>query len=251
MTNPGTTDAPLDLLAIAPHPDDAELLCGGALAKSAALGRRVGILDLTRGETGTKGTPEVRGSEAARAAEILGAVVRENADLPDAGLHNTDATRGRLVAVLRRLRPRAVILPFPRGRHPDHRVAAELGRDACFLAGLANYGDEALRALPAHRPTKVVHALAYREDAVKPTFVVGLTEREFALKLEAIRCYASQFEGVTKAGELFPTGQPLLELVVSQGRHYGSLVRRPYGEPFWTEETLEVEDVSSLGVFSL
>jgi LmbE family N-acetylglucosaminyl deacetylase len=144
-----------------------------------------------------------------------------------------------------------VILPFPRGRHPDHRIAAELGRDACFLSGLANYGDEAARALPPHRPVKVVHALAYREDDVKPTFVVGLTEKEFTLKLEAIRCYASQFEGVTKAGELFPTGQPLLELVESQGRHYGSLVRRPYGEPFWTEETLEVEDVSALGVFSL
>ncbi len=245
------TDAPLDLLAIAPHPDDAELLCGGGLARSAALGRRVGILDLTRGETGTKGTPEIRADEAARAARVLGVVVRENAGLPDAGLHNTDAARGRLVAAIRRLRPRAVILPFPRGRHPDHRVSAELGRDACFLAGLANYGDEALRALAPHRPEKVVHALAYREDAVKPSFVVGLTEEEFALKLEAIRCYASQFEGVTKAGELFPTGQPLLELVVSQGRHYGSLVRRPFGEPYWMEETLEVDDISALGVFSL
>jgi N-acetylglucosamine malate deacetylase 1 len=251
MTSPGATDAPLDLLAIAPHPDDAELLCGGALARSAALGRRVGILDLTRGETGTRGTAEIRAAEAARAASVLGVAVRENAGLADAGLHNTDATRGRLVAAIRRLRPRAVILPFPRGRHPDHRVSAELGRDACFLAGLANYGDEALRALPAHRPLKVVHALAYREDGVRPSFVVGLTAEEFGRKLAAIRCYASQFEGVTKAGELFPTGQPLLELVESQGRHYGSLVRRPYGEPFWTEETLEVEEISSLGVFSL
>jgi len=243
--------APLDLLAIAPHPDDAELLCGGALTRSAALGRRVGILDLTRGETGTKGTAEQRAEEASRAAEVLGVQVRENAGLPDAGLFNTDDSRARLVAILRRLRPRVVILPFLTGRHPDHRITAELGRDACFLSGLANYGDARLRELSPHRPTKVVHALAYREDPVKPTFVLGLDEGEFGRKLEAIRCYASQFEGATKAGELFPTGQPLLELVESQGRHYGSLVRRPYGEPFWTAETLEVDDVSALGGFSL
>ena len=242
---------PLDLLAIAPHPDDAELLCGGALAKSAALGRRVGIVDLTRGETGTKGTPEQRAAEAAEAAEVIGVVVRENAGLPDAGLFNTDDSRERLVAILRRLQPRVVILPFLTGRHPDHRIAAELGRDACFLAGLANYGGESLRTLDVHRPTKVIHALAYREDPVKPTFVVGLTEEEFGHKLEAVSCYSSQFAGSMKAGELFPTGQPLLELVESQARHYGSLVRRPFGEPFWTPETIEVDDLATLGVFSL
>ena len=242
---------PLDLLAIAPHPDDAELLCGGALARSAGLGRKVGILDLTRGETGTKGTPEQRAKEAAEAAEVLGVVVRENAGLPDAGLFNTDDSRERLVAILRRLQPRVVILPFLTGRHPDHRIAAELGRDACFLAGLANYGGENLRTLEAHRPTKVIHALAYREDPVKPTFVVGLTEEEFGRKLEAVSCYSSQFAGATKAGELFPTGQPLLDLVESQARHYGSLVRRPFGEPFWTAETIEVDDLATLGVFSL
>lgn len=241
----------LDILAIAPHPDDAELLCGGALAKSAALGRRVGILDLTRGETGTKGTPDQRAEEAAKAAQALGVVVRENAGLPDAGLFNTDDSRARLVAIVRRLRPRVVVLPFLTGRHPDHRITAELGRDACFLSGLGNYGDAELHAVDPHRPSKVIHALAYREDPVKPSFVVGLTEKEFGQKLEAIRCYASQFDGATKAGELFPTGQPFFELVESQARHYGSLVRRPYGEPFWTAETIEVDDLATLGVFSL
>ncbi|MDT8435952.1 MAG: bacillithiol biosynthesis deacetylase BshB1 [Gemmatimonadota bacterium] len=245
------TPSPLDLLAIAPHPDDAELLCGGALAKSAALGRSVGILDLTRGETGTRGTPEIRAEEAQRAARTLGVAVRETLGLPDGGVRDDDDARARLVAALRRLRPRTVILPFPRGRHPDHGATAALGRSACFLSGLANYGGGELRALPAHRPAKVVHALAYREDAVKPTFVVGLDAEEFGRKLAAVRCYASQFEGVTKAGELFPTGQPLLELVETQGRHYGSLVRRPFGEPYWTEETVEVHDISRLEVFSL
>jgi len=245
------SDTPLDLLAIAPHPDDAELLCGGALTRSAARGRRVGILDLTRGESGTKGTPGRRAEEATAAAEVLGVEVRENAGMTDAGLFNTGATRSLLVGILRRLKPRVVVLPFLTGRHPDHRISAELGRDACFLAGLANYGGEDLRALPPHRPTKVIHALAYREDPVKPTFVVGLTEGEFERKLEAIGCYSSQFSDATKAGELFPTGQPLLELVESQGRHYGSLVRRPFGEPFWTPETIEVDDLTALGVYSL
>jgi len=241
----------LDILAVAPHPDDAELLCGGALTRSTALGRTVGILDLTRGETATRGTPELRAEEAERAAKILGVGIRLNAGLPDAGLHNTDESRGRLVAILRRLKPRVVILPFLTGRHPDHRVAAELGRDACFLSGLGNYGDAELRSMAPHRPTKVVHALAYREDPVKPTFVVGLTEEEFSRKLEAIRCYISQFDGATKAGELFPTGQPLLDLVGAQARHYGSLVRRPYGEPFWTAETMQVDDLAALDVNSL
>lgn len=245
------TEAPLDLLAVGPHPDDAELLCGGALARSAALGRKVGILDLTRGETATRGTPQQRAEEAAAAAEILGVSVRRNAGFPDAGLFNTGETRTRLVEILRQLRPRVVVLPYITGRHPDHRIAAELGRDACFLAGLANYGDDHLRTLQVHRPTKVIHALAYREDPVKPTFVVGLSEEEFGRKLDAIRCYASQFSGATKAGELFPTGQPLLDLVESKGRHYGSLVRRPFGEPFWTAETIDVDDLAALGVNSL
>jgi bacillithiol biosynthesis deacetylase BshB1 len=245
------SESPLDLLAIAPHPDDAELLCGGALARSAARGRRVGILDLTRGETGTKGTPEQRAEEAATAAGVLGVVVRQNAGLTDAGLFNSDESRARLVEIIRRLRPRVVVLPYITGRHPDHRITAELGRDASFLAGLANYGGEDLRVLQAYRPTKVIHAMAYREDPVKPTFVVGLTEEEFGRKLEALKCYSSQFSGATRAGELFPTGQPLLELVESQARHYGSLVRRPFGEPFWTAETIEVDDLATLDVFSL
>lgn len=238
--------SPLDVLAIASHPDDAELTCGGTLARCAEAGYRTGVLDLTRGETATRGTPETREREAARAAETLGLAVRENAGLPDAGLCNTRETRDRVVAVLRRLRPAVVILPFPRGRHPDHRVAAELGRDACFLAGLANYAGG-----PAHRPRKVLHALAYREDPIKPSFIVPLTPAQFERKLEAIRCYASQFEGKTSAGEIFPTGQSLWELIETQSRHYGSLVRRPYGEPYWTEETVRVDDIVALGVRSM
>lgn len=236
----------LDVLAIAAHPDDAELTCGGTLARCAEAGYRTGILDLTAGETATRGTPERRAEEAARAAEALGVVLRENAGLPDAGLVNDRVSRETVAGRIRQHRPGVVILPFPRGRHPDHRIAAELGRDACFLAGLANWAGG-----PAHRPRKVLYALTYREDPVKPTFVVPLTEAQFRRKMEAVRCYASQFEGKVAAGEIFPTGQPLYELVQTQSRHYGSLIRRPYGEPYWTEETVEVEDPVALGVRSM
>lgn len=240
------TESPLDILAIAAHPDDAELTCGGTLTAAAERGRRTGVLDLTRGETATRGSPEIRSEEAKRASEVLGLAARANAGLPDAHLANTDETRKIVVGYLRRFRARVVILPFPRSRHPDHRIAAELGRDACFLAGLANY-----EGGPAARPHKILHALAYREDPVKPTFVVPLTEAQFERKLEAIRCYASQFEGVRSAGEIFPTGQPLLERVATQTRHYGSLIRQPYGEPYFTDETLAVDDVAALTVQSM
>ncbi|MDH3733623.1 MAG: bacillithiol biosynthesis deacetylase BshB1 [Gemmatimonadota bacterium] len=236
----------VDILAIAAHPDDAELTCGGTLARAAEAGHSVGILDLTRGETATRGTPEIRAAEAARASEVLGVSVRVNAGLPDAHLENSHESRRSLVRVLRDLTPRVVILPFQVGRHPDHRVASELARDACFLAGLGNYDGG-----PATRPHKILYALAYREDPVKPTFVVPLTDAQFSKKLDSIRCYASQFEGADQAGEIFPTGQPLLERVETQTRHYGSLIREPYGEPFYTEETVAVGDVVELGVQSM
>ena len=236
---------PVDLLAIAAHRDDVELTCGGTLLRAADQGHRTAIIDLTLGEMGTRGSAELRGQEADRAAGVLGVVARLNAGLPDAGLFNTDENRRRLVGVLRGLRPGTVILPFPHGRHPDHRIASELSRDACYLAGLSRYGDG-----KPHRPLKVLYALSYREDPLKPTFVVDIG-RQFERKMEAIRCYASQFDGKDAAGEIFPTGQDLYDLIETQNRHYGSLIRRPYGEPFWTEETVEVDDVTTLGVRSM
>jgi bacillithiol biosynthesis deacetylase BshB1 len=237
-TQPGT-----HLLAIGAHPDDVELTCGGTLLKAASQGYRTAIIDLTAGEMGTRGSAELRAEEASRAARVLGVAVRRNLGLPDSGIHNTDSTRQTLVAAIRDLAPRTVILPYPVGRHPDHRVASELARDACFLAGLAKY--------PApgspHRPFKVLFALSYREDAVKPTFVVDISA-EFDRKLAAIRCYQSQFEGVIQAGELFPTGQPLYDLVTTQNAHYGSLIRTRFGEPFLTDETVAIDDVVALEV---
>ena len=184
--------------------------------------------------------------EALRAAQALGVHARENAGLRDAHLHNTDDTRRAVVEWIRRLRPRTVILPFPIGRHPDHRIASELGRDACYLAGLERY-DAPGRV---HRPHKILYALAYREDPVKPTFVVDISE-VFAVKMRALRCFKSQFDGARSAGEVHPTGQRLYDLVETQSAHYGSLIRTRYGEPFFTHETTSVDDVVALGVQSM
>lgn len=237
---------PVDLLAIAAHRDDVELTCAGTLIRAVSQGYRTGILDLTAGEAGTRGSADLRGQEAARAAGIMGVTERRNAGLPDAGLVNDDASRKRVVAELRHFAPRVVILPFPVGRHPDHRIASELGRDAAFLAGLARYPAEGT----PHRPFKLLYALAYREDPVKPTFVVDISA-EFERKMAAIRCYASQFDGARAAGEIFPTGQDLYSLVETQNAHYGSLIRTRFGEPFFTHETVLVDDVVGLGVQSM
>ena len=242
------SDRGVDVLAIAAHRDDVELTCGGTLVRCVEQGYRTGVIDLTEGEMGTRGSATLRAEEAARAADVLGLAVRMNAGLPDAGLFNNQENRERLATMIRELRPHVLILPFFRGRHPDHRVAAELGRDAAFLAGLKRFGP---REPPAHKPRKILYALSYREDPVKPTFVVHLEEEHFRRKMEAIRCFASQFDGAEAAGEIFPTGQPLYELVETQGRHYGSLIRSPYGEPFYTEETVRMDDIVEMPVRSL
>src|SRR5882762_10200762 len=148
------SDQHVDILAIAAHRDDVELTCGGTLAKAARAGHRVGILDLTQGETGMRGDAATRAAEAERAARALDVHVRLNAGRPDAHLQYDEPSRARVVELVRATRPRVVILPFPVGRHPDHRIASELGRDACYLAGLAKYGAPGGGA--AHRPFKVL-----------------------------------------------------------------------------------------------
>jgi bacillithiol biosynthesis deacetylase BshB1 len=240
------TGVAVDLLAIGAHPDDAELTCGGTLIRAARAGYRTAVIDLTGGETGTHGSRSVRAHEAARAAQVLGLAERVNAGLPDAGLHNTDQTRRAVVELIRRFRPRVVILPFPIGRHPDHRVASELSRDASYLAGLRNYPADG----EPHRPEKILYTLAYREDPVKPTFVVDISDA-FDAKLDAIRCYASQFDGRMAAGEIFPAGSDIYENVRMHCARAGSLIRTAYGEPYLTEETVRVDDVVEMGVRSM
>jgi N-acetylglucosamine malate deacetylase 1 len=233
----------VDVLAIAAHRDDVELTCGGTLLKAASLGQRTAIVDLTQGEMGSRCSAELRAAEASRAAEILGVAARVNLGLPDAGIMNTPETRAQLVRMIRRFQPRVVIAPSITGKHPDHRVSAELVTDACFLSGLAKVEPD----LPRFRPFKLVHSLTYREDPVKPTFVVDISA-QFEDKLLAIKAYASQFDGVKQAGEAFPNGEPLYDIVRHQAAHYGSLIRVQYGEPFYTAETMRVDDLMSLNV---
>ena len=233
----------VDVLAIAAHRDDVELTCGGTLLKAAARGQRTAIVDLTQGEMGSRGSAELRAAEASRAAEILCVSARVNLGLPDAGIINTPETRAKLVRVIRQFQPRVVLAPSITGKHPDHRVSAELVTDACFLSGLAKIEPE----VPRFRPFKLLHCLTYREDPVKPTFVVDISD-EFERKLLAIRAYASQFDGVTQAGEAFPNGEPLYDIVRHQAAHYGSLIRVRYGEPYYTAETMRVDDLLSLNV---
>lgn len=236
--------APLDLLAIFAHPDDAELLCGGALAKSADAGHRVGIVDLTAGEMGSQGTPELRAEEAGRAAAILGVGLRRCLGMPDSRLENTHDARLAVARVLRELRPRVVVTHWRVGRHRDHRLASEIVRDACFLS--------ALRKLEVagepFRPHKLVYATAFREDADPPSFVVDVTAT-LDRKIQALEAYASQFTDKTQAGEVFPGGdRPLLEQIRARAAADGSRIRVGYGEPFRVDEAMAVETLADLGV---
>ncbi len=235
---------PLDVLAVFAHPDDAELLCGATLIKCARSGLRTGVLDLTRGEAGSAGTPELRAEEAQCAAGVMGLAVRRNAGLPDSRLENDHEARSVVAGFLRALRPRVVVTHWMRGRHRDHRIAAELTYDACFLSGLKNFDASG----EAHRPDQLVHAVSFREDSPTPTFVVDVTEHIDA-KLEAVACYASQFAGKSAAGEVFPGGRRALEEQIrAHAAYHGARIRRPYGEPFWIRETLELSTLADLRV---
>ncbi|MEO5590486.1 MAG: bacillithiol biosynthesis deacetylase BshB1 [Gemmatimonadaceae bacterium] len=233
----------VDILAIAAHRDDVELTCGGAIIKAVSMGRTAAVIDLTAGELGTLGSAALRGEEASKAAQVMGLIARENLFLPDGGVTNTPETRALLAVAIRRYRPGVVIAPSMRGKHPDHTVAAQLVRDACFVAGLKKVAPEH----PPHRPRKLVHCLAYREDNVKPTFVVDISDA-FEQKLEAVKCYSSQFDSATQAGEVYPNGEPLYDIIRHQAAHYGSLIRCRYGEPYFTTETMRVDDITAVEV---
>jgi N-acetylglucosamine malate deacetylase 1 len=236
----------LDLLAIAPHPDDVELTSGGTMLKMARAGYRTGILDLTRGETGSRGTPETRVKEAAKAAEILGVKIRRNLGLPDAHLENSDAHKIAVAEVIREFEPHTVIIPYWEGRHPDHYTAGRMCYEACFVAGLKNY---ALDGLP-FRPFKVVYAAAYAE--VRPTFAVDITE-EYDQRRKAILAYASQFRPPKKERKS-RVALPLDELeerMNSIARYYGRMIGVKYAEGFVVKEVMQIDDLVRMPVRSI
>jgi N-acetylglucosamine malate deacetylase 1 len=233
----------VDILAIGAHPDDIELIAGGTLIRAQQIGKTTAVLDLAAGEMASRGSPDLRATEAARAAKIMGLTTRENLGFPDSGILNTPETRAKVALVIRRLQPKIVITHSLHGRHPDHPLVAQLVRDACFVAGLKKIEPQT----PPHRPLKVIHALSFREDYQKPTFVVDISD-SFEKKLQAIGAYESQFGEAVQAGEVYPNGEPLPDLIRHHAAHYGSLIRCRYGEPFYTTETMRVDDVSALEV---
>ncbi len=238
----------LDLLAIVAHPDDAELTCGGTLAKMVAAGHQVGILDLTRGEMGSRGTADIRAREADCAARALGLHHRENLSLADSDVQPTRENKLKLAARIRALRPRTVILPYWEARHPDHYHASKLAYEACFLAGLKQL---ALEGEP-FRPFKIVYATMYAES-VRPSFVVDISQF-FDQRLKAIRCYESQFGQAARAKKDGGVHIPLDDLeghVTHICRHYGMMIGVQYGEPFLVREILQVDDIVAMPVRSI
>jgi bacillithiol biosynthesis deacetylase BshB1 len=236
----------LDLLAIAPHPDDVELTCGGTMLKMAQTGYSTGILDLTRGETGTRGTPATRLKEAERAGRLLGAKVRRNLGLPDAHLRVCDEFKAAIAEIIREFEPNTVILPYWQGRHPDHYTAATLGYEACFVAGLKNY------SLPgeAFRPFKIIYAAAYAD--VRPTFAVDIT-KQYDGRRRAILAYASQFNP-PKKDRRSKVALPLDELearMSDTARHYGRMIGVKYAEGFVIKEVMQADDVVRMPVRSM
>ncbi len=251
MSTPG-----LDILAIAAHRDDVEQTCGGTLLKMAQRGRRTGILDLTAGEMGTRGTAEDRQREADEAARILGVAWRGNLGLPDARVENTWENRLKVARVVREQRPRVVILPYWQGRHPDHYTCSTLGYEACFLAGLSklDVGSGGLRETEdgpgpsSHRPFKIIYATLYYD--VRPTFIVDITD-QFEARLESLLAYRSQYSDQHAGRRLFPAHEEIRARVESMARFYGMLGGVKYGEPFVQKEVGLVEDVTALPVRSI
>lgn len=234
----------LDVLAIAAHPDDVEQTCGGTLIKMAEKGYRTGVLDLTAGDMGTRGTPDQRLAEACEAARILLVGQRENLHFPDARLENTISARMTLAVKIREIRPRVVILPYWEGRHPDHYRTSELGYEACFLAGLKKLDDY----LEPHRPHKIIYSSIYAN--VTPSFVVDISA-QFERRMAALLSYRSQYGASSEGGDLFPQEAEVRERLGAIARFYGNLIGVKYGEPFVVKETLQVEDIVALGARSL
>ena len=237
----------VDVLAIAAHRDDVEQTCGGTLLVQRALGWRTGIVDLTRGEGGTRGSAAERAAEADAAAKILGVAHREALDLPDGNVENTLANRLKLAAVLRRLRPRVVILPYWQGRHPDHYTSATLGYEACFAAGLNKLDLPAEHGAP-HRPYKVLYASLYAD--VRPTFVVDITEH-IETRLQALLAYRSQYGAQNAGAGLFVPEEDIRERMYATARHYGLLAGVRYAEPFVQREVSAAKDLMALPVASI
>lgn len=261
-SNPEFT--PLDILAIAAHRDDVEQTCGGTLLKMAQRGYRTGILDLTRGEMGTRGSAADREREANEAARILQVKWRAALDIPDGRVENTWENRLKVARVIREQRPRIVILPYWQGRHPDHYTASTLGYEACFAAGLAKLmiertgavapssrpeaGAPAGMSLPPHRPFKILYASLYYD--VRPTFVVDISE-QFNARFQSLMAYQTQFSDQQAGKGIFPAQSEIRARVEAMARFYGMLGGVDMAEPFVQKEVGLIDDLLLIPVKSI
>lgn len=236
---------PVSILAIAAHRDDVEQTCGGTLLKMAEGGHATGIVDLTQGEMGTRGSAEQRAHEAEEAARILRVSWRRALDIPDGRVENTWENRLKIARVIRETRPRVVILPYWQGRHPDHYTTSLLGYEACFLAGLAKLD---IDGLAPHRPFKIIYATLYYD--VRPTFVVDITD-QFETRLQSILAYKSQFTDQEAGSGIFPARAEIRERVAAMARFYGMLAGVKYAEPFVHKEVGLVDDLTEIPVKSI
>jgi len=237
--------ASLDILALAAHRDDVEQTCGGTLLKMAERGYRTGILDLTQGEMGTRGTADDRAREAADAARILKVSWRQALDIPDGRVENTWENRLTIVRVLREQRPRVLILPYWEGRHPDHYTSSVLGYEAAFLSGLAKLD---VSPKEPHRPFKIIYASLYHD--VRPTFIVDITD-QFETRLSSLMAYQSQFSDRQAGSGIFPAHTEIRARVESMARFYGMMAGVTYGEPFLQKEVGLVDDLLAIPVKSI
>lgn len=223
----------LDVLAIAAHPDDTELCCGGTLAKLVQQGKKVGVLDLTRGEMGSRGTPEQRLKEAQNAARIIGLEVRKNLGLPDTQLENTVQNRQKIISVIRTYQPHICLLGAPADRHPDHGNATKIALDALFYSGLVKIEsqDEDGNRQEPWRPSHILH---YMQDRpFEPDIVFDISDT-FEAKKEAIKAFSTQFD-VENPGdepETYISGKRFFKGIEARARHYGHLIGASFGEPF-------------------
>src|SRR5438874_12230650 len=235
----------IDILTIAAHPDDIELTCSDTLMKMLDRGYSLGILDLTQGEMGTRGTQEIRAQEAEAARAVIGARFRERLNLGDSRLTASIENRFALAEKIRLARPKTVILPYWEGRHPDHYTAATLGYEACYAAGLKQL---AVAGEP-HRPKKILYASMYWE--VRPSFLVDITP-QWDQKLAAINCFASQFAGdLREITELYPAWGRLIDRITTQCKYFGHLMGVDYAEPFIVKEAMSVDDIVEMPVPSV
>ena len=225
-----------DVIAFGTHPDDAEIGCGGTLIKLTDAGFKVVVVDLVRGEMGTRGSSEIRTQEAADSSTILGLHGRENLELQDGNISTTPAAKRKVVEAIRRWRPKAIFLPYWEDRHPDHSNASRLIYEATFLSGLARFET----GQQSHRPTQLFYYMGWVEFA--PTFIVDITEQA-ERKLETIYAFSTQFRADAERGPQTRLTSPTTDwLIRSRMAHFGSLIRCKYGEGFLIRGQLEVEN---------